>query len=43
MSLGRSCLTFLLVFLAERLLRLVGYLQMTLQRLSQWGIVFGWL
>jgi len=31
------------VFFAERLLRLVGYLQMALQRSSQWGIVFGWL
>ena len=27
--------------LAEWLLRPVGYLQMTLQRSSQWGIVFG--
>ena len=32
-----------LVFFAERLLRLVGYLQMPLQRSSQWGVVFGWL
>ena len=31
------------VFLAERLLRLVGYLRMALQLSSQWGIVFGWL
>jgi len=29
------------IFLAERLLRLVGYLQMALQRSSQWGIIFG--